>query len=242
MPKLFKLDYTPSTGYEWDVKHRLEICEKFVCLRDKTILDVGCGDGKYSRRIKDFSSKIVGLDIEGEAVTLAKRFCSDVVLGDAQYLPFGDSSFDIVLLADIIEHVGDDSAVVRETFRCLKRGGVMIVFAPNRLFPFEVHGIVIGNGSKAWWLESLIPLINYLPLRLRNRFVPHARIYTVSSLLNLFRDLPLEVIHRAYVYPQFERLKSFPAVRRFFTGIFLWLEKSPFKVFGEDHLLILQKV
>lgn len=121
-------------------------------------------------------------------------------------------------------------------------GGVAIIFVPNRLFPFEVHGIVV-NGKRVTTpvLGSLVPFINYLPLGFRNRLVPHARIYTVSSLLNLFRDVPLEVIHRSYVYPRFERLKSLPNIRRIFCRLFLWLERSPLKVFGEDHLLILQK-
>lgn len=115
-------NYCLESGYEDDVEHRLKICEKFVSFSDRAILDLGCGDGKYSKNMRRSSNSIVGLDIENKALAYAKEYC-DPIIGDAQYLPFCNDIFDVILLADIIEHVANDNAVLREAFRCLKRGG-----------------------------------------------------------------------------------------------------------------------
>lgn len=118
----------------------------------------------------------------------------------------------------------------------------MIIFAPNRLFPFEVHGLVVNNKRRlVWGLGTLVPLINYLPRKFRDKYVPHANIYTSASLLKLSNDMPVKLINHSYIFPQLERLKKHPNFRKALKGVFLWLEKSPLKVFGEDHLLILQK-
>jgi ubiquinone/menaquinone biosynthesis C-methylase UbiE len=94
-------NYCLETGYEYTVDHRLKICEEFVTFSEQSILDFGCGDGKYSRKMRQSSNSIIGLDIENKAVASAKEYCSDTIIGDAQYLPFCNDTFDVILLADI---------------------------------------------------------------------------------------------------------------------------------------------
>ena len=64
-----------------------------------------------------------------------------LVQGDLERTPFASACFDLVLLNEVLEHVPDDAAALREAFRLLRPGGALIVFAPNRLFPFETHGV-----------------------------------------------------------------------------------------------------
>ena len=85
----------------------------------------------------------------------------------AEELPFADNFFDIVFLNEVLEHVEDDKRTISESIRVLKVGGKIIIFAPNRLFPFETHGIFIGKK----YIFDNFPFLNWLPLKVRN-FLP----------------------------------------------------------------------
>ena len=92
----------------------------------------------------------------------------------SETLPFRDGAFDVVVLNEVIEHVHDDAATVREALRVTRPGGHIVIYAPNRLYPFETHGIYL----RSKFIFGNIPLINWLPDPLRNKLVPHARAYT----------------------------------------------------------------
>jgi ubiquinone/menaquinone biosynthesis C-methylase UbiE len=92
---------------------------------------------------------------------------ADLVLMSAEHLAFKDDLFDIVLLIEVLEHVKDDRKALEEIHRVLKPGGLAILTAPNKLFPFETHGISIGPriiGTRGLGF----PLLPYLPTPLRN--------------------------------------------------------------------------
>jgi ubiquinone/menaquinone biosynthesis C-methylase UbiE len=65
--------------------------------------------------------------------------------GGLSHLDFADEVFDAILLNEVIEHVDDERAVLRELQRVLKRGGLLFVFAPNR-FHSESNRSVNGCG------------------------------------------------------------------------------------------------
>ena len=89
-----------------------------------------------------------------------------------------------------------------EISRVLAPGGRALIFVPNRLWPFETHGI--------WWRGRYrfgnMPLVNYLPDPLRNRLAPHVRVYTAAGLREVFAELPLRVLHHGQIYPGCWRL------------------------------------
>ena len=78
-----------------------------------SILEIGCGFGEY---IGLFNSKLYGTDISINALNKAKIFNPNVNFFQAngEKLPVKDSSFDCILLPDIIEHVEDDQALLKE--------------------------------------------------------------------------------------------------------------------------------
>ncbi|MGK9046894.1 methyltransferase domain-containing protein [Stutzerimonas chloritidismutans] len=84
----------------------------------KSVLDVGCGDGKLTRVIaaQKKTAKFVGLDGSSEALS---RMPLDSVLGEATELPFADDSFDLVMSTDALEHIpdGEELTAWRELFR-----------------------------------------------------------------------------------------------------------------------------
>ena len=99
------------------------------------------------------------------------------MLSASETLPFRDAAFDVVVLNEVIEHVRDDAATLAEALRVIRPGGHIVIYAPNRLYPFETHGIYLGKK----FVFGNIPFINWLPDPLRNKLVPHARAYTKAG-------------------------------------------------------------
>jgi SAM-dependent methyltransferase len=156
----------------------------------------------------------------------------------AEQLPFRDACLDVVVLNEVIEHVHDDAATLREAMRVLRPGGTVIIYAPNRLYPFETHGVYLGRR----YIFGNIPLVNYLPDLLRRRFVPHARAYLAGDMRRITRGLDAEVVEASYVYPGFDNI----AARRPKLGWLLrkalyFAEHTPLRAFGLSHFIVLRK-
>lgn len=102
------------------------------------VLDVGCGDGYLVGRAGQGCELAVGIDPQVEGVALARRKlashdrCS-VMLASGAALPFEDGSFDRVVLCDVIEHLEDPHATLREIGRVLHPEGHAVVTTPRRL-------------------------------------------------------------------------------------------------------------
>ena len=82
-------------------------------------------------------------------------------------LPFLDNSLDIVVMNEVIEHVNNDHTTLREISRVLRNGGSCIIFAPNKLFPFETHGIRSEEHTSE--LQSLVNLVCRLLLEKKKK-------------------------------------------------------------------------
>src|SRR3989304_5032789 len=89
----------------------------------------------------------------------------------AERLPYASAAFDLVLSHEVLEHVPDDRRTVEEILRVLRPGGRLVLFTPNRGYPFETHGIF----WRGRYRFGNIPLGNYLPGPLRQRLAPHVR-------------------------------------------------------------------
>jgi SAM-dependent methyltransferase len=105
------------------------------------ILDVGCGDGYLSYLIAKGNPRahITGIDDEENGIRQANSMTARTGLRNLEFrhvpagpIPFGDAEFPLVVLADVIEHVPQVPAMLRELKRVLAGGGVLIVTTPNR--------------------------------------------------------------------------------------------------------------
>jgi 2-polyprenyl-3-methyl-5-hydroxy-6-metoxy-1,4-benzoquinol methylase len=96
------------------------------------LLDVGCGNGFFLKRMRDLGWTVQGIDPDRRAVEQARsRFALDVVAAPFEEHHFPDDSFDAVVVSHVIEHVHDPVSLLRECRRILKPGGKLVVLTPN---------------------------------------------------------------------------------------------------------------
>jgi SAM-dependent methyltransferase len=225
----------PSLVWRAGQDRRLALIRRYVPLEGARILDIGCGIGAYVRKLQEFSSYVYGIDIEAPRVRQGKT--GTLAVAVSERLPFADRAFDMVLLNEVIEHVRDDRQTLLEACRIVRPGGHVVIYAPNRLYPFETHGVYLGKR----YVFGNIPLVNYLPNVLRNRLVPHARAYTARDLRRLTAVMPADVIVRTQVYPGFDNIV---ARRRklgwLLRNVFHRLEATPLRAFGLSHFIVLR--
>jgi SAM-dependent methyltransferase len=228
----------PSRAWAFGQNRRLDLINRYAPLQGKRILDAGCGVGMYLRHFQEFSPFAVGIDLEVPNVAEARLETQRVLVSSAEAVPFAGDSFDIVLSHEVLEHVADDRQAVAEAIRVLRPHGRLVIFAPNRLYPFETHGFY----WRGRYHFGNIPLINWLPNRLRNRLCPHVRAYTPQGLAALWKGLPVRVVVSRQVYPGYDKLMARrPGLGRILRVLTYTLERTPLRVFGLSHVVVLEK-
>jgi len=103
------------------------------------ILDVGCGTGANLQMLADFGVA-EGVDVSDEALEFCRaRGLAKVKQGAAEALPYEDASFDLVTGLDVVEHLDDDVAGLREMHRVLRPRGRALLFVPAFMFLWGVQ-------------------------------------------------------------------------------------------------------
>lgn len=228
----------PSYVWRAGQERRLALVRQWARLDGAAILDAGCGVGMYTEQFRRYSPRVMGVEVDPAVAAQAAARLPGIVLAPAEALPFADRSFGVVFSHEVIEHVTDDAAAAAEMVRVLAPGGRIVLFCPNRLYPFETHG----HYWRCRYHFGNTPLINWLPDPLRNRLAPHVRAYTGTGLRDLFRDQPVQVVHHSVIYPGFDnvvaRHRAAGGVLR--KGLYA-LEHTPLQWFGLSHFLVLER-
>jgi 2-polyprenyl-6-hydroxyphenyl methylase / 3-demethylubiquinone-9 3-methyltransferase len=102
------------------------------------VLDVGCGGGLLAEEFDALGARVTGVDPSAESIEVARAHAGDRGLeidyrqGVGEQLPFAGETFDAAYCCDVLEHVDDVRATVREIARVLRRGGVFLYDTINR--------------------------------------------------------------------------------------------------------------
>ena len=131
-------------GESHHMKARLKAAAQLGYLEGETLVDIGCGSGRYLLHFLQFKKidSCIGLDFSRQSLLAAREALKThgvsvaLVLGDAENLPFTSRSFDIAFSTDLIEHLPVPSKGVSEIVRVSK--GKIVICTPNRLCPLDM--------------------------------------------------------------------------------------------------------
>jgi SAM-dependent methyltransferase len=156
-------------------------------------LDAGCGDGRFLAALPSLGPvppRVVGVDIAESILDTARRATEragvvpELTRANLERLPLADAEFDLVVSVQVIEHLLDPAAGVRELHRVLRPGGTLLLSTDNRL-SLLTRTL---NGPR-WLVASLLRKRNS---RVRIKF-PHGS-FTRRRLTLLLREAGLEVV------------------------------------------------
>jgi len=203
------------------------------------VLENGCGVGMYAARLNESGGTVTGLEYDLPRAREALARAARVVNAAGEGLPFPSGHFDLVLSHEVIEHVLDDRRAVAEIARVLRPGGRLVLFCPNRGYPFETHGIY----WRGKYRFGNIPLVNWLPRGWRNRLAPHVRVYSTRDLQRLFVGLPMRVVERTVIFGAYDNLISrFGLAGRLLRAALQWLERTPLRGLGLSHFWVVERL
>ena len=170
------INYARERDLKRSTKYRLwrrtieiiSVLEEFAPKPIKNIIDLGTADGRmlYTIKKKFPGSRCIGVEFNQELVNFGKLHFPEIeiVQGDIHALDFPDKSFDVALLAAVIEHVPVPEKAVSEANRILKQGGILVLTSPD---PF--------------W-EHLATMVGHL------KDGQHNKVMTISQLSNLIKQ------------------------------------------------------
>lgn len=132
-------------GREQKAKTMVSVLQDFISadLKSLTLLDVGSSTGIIANYLSMHFGKVVGIDIDRPAVEFAKVTHKKdnlvFIQADSLKIEMPENYFDVVICAQVYEHVPDAEMMMDEIYRILKPGGVCYFAAGNRLNIIEPH-------------------------------------------------------------------------------------------------------
>lgn len=173
---------------------------KFFDTKKKT-LDIGCGEGIFYYELAKRGCHIIGIDYSKEALANMRKKLESVgiypkiINADAQMLPVKSNSFQQIICLDVIEHLRDANAAIKDMSRVLKKNGVLILSVPNELYlakpilpiNFKEHLRAIGHETAGFDYNELKDMLE------SNGF----KIVRYNYYIKLFGRLMTELTFRA---------------------------------------------
>jgi 2-polyprenyl-3-methyl-5-hydroxy-6-metoxy-1,4-benzoquinol methylase len=154
----------------------------------KKVLDVGCASGYLGKELARRGCRVVGIEIDPEAAKSAAEICEDVIVGDIEisdlHYPLG--YFDVIICADILEHLKRPDLTLEKLRLYLRPKGLLIASIPNI----------------AYWrirLRLLLGEFEYKETGILDQ--THLRFLTLKSARKLFKQAGFRLIGLDYIGP-----------------------------------------
>ncbi len=130
----FVPDHFAHRGFGGEFEMEVEWIRKHMSPGAKRIVDVGCGNGSLMSAIG--LQRVIGLDLQllGLAYTRQRIPTARLVAGCATALPFLDNSLDVLTVQHVVEHLSNPAGAIREWYRTLTQGGLLLLVTPNTAF------------------------------------------------------------------------------------------------------------
>ncbi len=129
---------------------RLKLIAEFVGdVKDKRVIDIGSGGGLLSKPLIQQGALLTAIDLSEASTRAAREACDgkgEFITADARKLPCDDNSFDIAIMADLLDHIPDYSKAIGEAARVLKPGGLCYIGTINRNPLAAFLTITLGEG------------------------------------------------------------------------------------------------
>ncbi len=129
---------------EYDINRRLDVLIneflKTIEMKDRLVLEAGCGTGRGSARLSSLGANVIALDIGMNLVNYTRQHCQcEPTVASVLALPFPNNTFDVVFSTEVIEHTPNPLQSVLEMYRTLKPGGHLVLSTPNWLWQAPVR-------------------------------------------------------------------------------------------------------
>lgn len=223
-------------GYDRDQYRTLQI-QDYISMfypelqkefRDCTVLDMGCGTGTVALSMAPYAKSVLGVDIDDHLLDLARKEADRTGIENVSFINLSaydfrsSDSFDVVILSDVLEHVPDQEALLKQCLGFLAPQGVMYMNTPNKWFPMEPH--------------KHLPFLSYLPRRLADQYsrafsrgsYESYRLLSYGQFTDLLGSFPIRYIFKTQPNPKrpLYRLAN-PLVEK---APFLWRFSNAFQV------------
>jgi ubiquinone/menaquinone biosynthesis C-methylase UbiE len=149
------------------------------------VIEIGCGAGNVIDKAPP--GKLFGMDISSSVLRKARQRLNEKVhlfQADAEILPCKDKSFTYIICSEVLEHLLDPSAAIKEMVRILKTQGVIVLSVPNESMINRIKGILVQLGIFQWLFQSSG---NYPTMSERMEDEWHLHAFELKEWLDLFR-------------------------------------------------------
>jgi 2-polyprenyl-3-methyl-5-hydroxy-6-metoxy-1,4-benzoquinol methylase len=162
--------------------------------RDKTVLEMGCSSGSQTRILKEqLGCSVTAVEINPEAALAAQKYAHKIIIGNIEQINYEleleGNIFDVIMFADVLEHLYDPAGTLQKIRPFLKEDGYIVATVPN-----FVHAAIVfemANGRFDYRKTGLLD-------------DTHIRFFTRTSIYNTFEKAGFQVVSldRSYVKPE----------------------------------------
>ncbi len=201
------------------------------------ILDYGCGVGTLDFYLASTGNNVTGVDISSLSIELCERSAREMNLGDRvrfsvnsdfwKRVNITNSKFDLIICSEVIEHVRNDTILLRNLLKVLNKGGYIFLTTPSNNAPLFKMGIADSFDNK----------------------VGHLRRYDVESLISTFEKIGMRVENvrkvegilrnSLFIIPILEFFIKF--LKGFLSDIVTFVDELIVPIFGESNIFIVAK-